>query len=396
MSTRSGLTDAVAPEDLRGAWNLSDEFGVKAAELAEFGWHCRDLGYQVARSALIPASSVDAAVHAARAPARRRYPRLPTTGCAPLDWREPAQRFADLTEPVLTGLAFPRRSLLRSSLVWRGTGARPPGLDTTVPFGATDRGSLLFDGVHKAYTELCRRRWQDTAPVTFGLIVSEFLAGRAEGTAYATSQELRVELGVTGRESVLAGSARALATTGVVGNRLAALLFGQLAEVAGEVPEASFVEIEFLLGTEWQLIPTQRRLLRAIPGGPAPFHSPRGFRGPVTDLRGMTRDRAELVRVMAGCRAAAVLVPILHDRLVDLFAVLWTLDREEELPAPGALVLLHGTESHAGMVTHLRWLASEILPSVPVYYLPSGSVPAGGREVTIDSDGVRVTYESRS
>ena len=384
----------VRPGELRETDAIAATFGVKAAELCEFTWMCTDLGYSVPQSWLVPTSLMDPAVMESHMPAPRRYAPLPDVDDPPTGWHAARQRFATLAETVLNGLPDRCGRLLRSSVLWPTAHPRPPGVDITVAADAADRAESLFGGVHKAYADLCRRRWGDDTPIRFGLILSDLATSVFQGTAYVTASRVGVELGADGVEPAHADSPQALAASGLVGLAVATTLFQQLIQLAATTGDDPAVEIEFLLDDATRLVPTQRRLLHRVPGGPAPFHSPARFHGPVIDLRAAPRHRSLLVRALTGGPGAGVIVPVSRSAVLDLFALLWTFDQEPQMPRPGAVILTYGAASPAGMATHLRWLVSALLPSTPVYYAPTRSIPTGHDRALISSDGVRLVYGS--
>ncbi|MBO3747345.1 hypothetical protein J5X84_14810 [Streptosporangiaceae bacterium NEAU-GS5] len=414
----------VTARPLGSARDLAAEFGVKAAELGEFAQRCADHGYAVPRSWLVPVSAVDRALapvrhatprlddgtpdrdapdHGAPEHDEPRYGVLPRPEAAPDGWARLAEECGMRLESLLAALPRPASALLRTSVTWPDPRARPPGIDVTVAADDGRRGARLWEGVHKAYAHLCRRLRGEAGPPRFGLMATERVPARFEGTAYVTPAGLAVEMGVLGGGSMLAGSPAEL--DGLVPAAVSARLFGQLAELAGDAPEGRLVEVEFLLDGDHRLVPAQRRELAM--NGLAPFHTPRKWAGPALDLRRVGRDVDVLRRSLAGGPGGpggpgepgepggsggsgqAVVLPLHDGSRLDLFALLWTLDREPGLPPPAALILTRDATSHAGMPTHLRWLAATMLNGTAIYYLPGHDVPDGLRRVSISSDGVR-------
>lgn len=393
MSSTAKTPELVSPESLRGSAGLAEQFGVKAAEMCEFGWTCADHGFSVPRSWLVPAADIDPLFEAADPPAPRTYGPLPAIDDPPSGWDAPTRRFVASAESALAGLPLDRCPLVRSSVTWPQGTPRPPGIDHSVVTDTISGVGALYAGVHRAYADLCRRRSGDP-PVRFGLVLTELLRPELDGTAYYSPESgLCVELGADGVDAVRADTPKALAAGGLVGPGTATGLFGRLSELIGAVPPGHFVELEFLLHNGNRFVPTQRRLLPRGPAGPAPFQSRARFAGQVLDLRGMARDVAGLT--LMECENTALVIPVSDGRAVDLFALLWTLDQRPQLPTPGAVILSYGARSPAGMVTHLRWLGCASRPGMPIYYAPTGSLPPGDGQVVITSDGVRLHYDFR-
>jgi hypothetical protein len=244
-------------------------------------------------------------------------------------------------------------------------------MDITVDLDWPSPGAALFEGVHKAYATLCRLRFHGPAP-QFGLLLTEKLTVRFDGTAYGNRDWAALEFGTAGGHSVLVRSAQELASCGIVERPTAELIFRTLADLLCVEPPDSLSEVEFLLDGELSFIATQQRRLERAPDGPAPFQTPGGFTGPATDLRG--RLPARLPDIAPGT-ASIVSVQ-------ELFGLLWI------GAAPGALVITRDRGSHAGMPTHLRWLASALLPRTPQFYLPDSQVAPGDGQITIVCDGI--------
>lgn len=391
-----------SPRELRGVQNLASEFGVKGAELCVFAWKCAELGYPFPQSWLLRAANVDLALGEARS-SEMAYAELFRPGRhTVLDYGAlpaPESTLGDLVsdhkicvrrlERVVATLPPLRRALLRSSVIWPAQAQRPPGVDVTVPSEDPNRAGRLYGGVHKAYAHLCHRRWS-VEIVRFALILSALVPVKFEGTAYITPTGIAIEFGAAGVQSVIATTPTELATSGMLGKRRATELFAHLAVLAGDATPGATVELEFLLDHGEQFVPVQRRVMPAATTARlAPFQSLSSFAGPATDLRGAHRDRRILRRALASSPESAFVLPVHQHHHLDVFALLWALDREPGLRHPRAVIVTRDERSHAGMPTHVRWLAAAMLPDTSIYYMPNQQVPCGDGRLRIVSDGVR-------
>ncbi|WP_144122617.1 hypothetical protein [Catellatospora sichuanensis] len=389
MAMRAPASARVHPHtELRGAPDLATRFGVKGAELCDFSWRCEQQGHPVPRTWLLPADALDEAL-TATADAAPGYPRLPSPEAAPARSQLRARTFAQATAPLLGTLPALPHSLVRSSVVWPGPGPRPPGMDITLFSDDPALGVRLWQGLHKAYAALCRRGRQP-GPVRCGLLLTERIALRWEGTAYVHPGGTAVEFGIGGQEPVLAGSPHELAATGLIGPALAEQIFKGSADLAA-ASMPNLVEIEFLVDAESRFVPTQHRVLAPGPSGPAPFHTPAEVRGPVVDLRGRPRSTAVLDAALRP--DAVVVLAARDDTAADLFSLLWAAAARPGAAHPAALVLTHDRGSHAGLRTHLRWLAAAMLPGTAHYYLPDRLVAPGARTGLAAADGVHARFE---
>ncbi|GLY26211.1 hypothetical protein [Micromonospora sp. NBRC 101691] len=383
------------PDEVRGDVDLRATFGVKAAELCEFGWRCRELGHPVPASWLLPVAALDPVLAdgplaAVRWPDGFAFPPLPgpeepprSAGAA----RWCAERLAPVLADLPTG-----PGLLRTSVVWPDPGRRPPGMDVTVSADGPLRALGLYQGVHKAYSDLCRRRWHGGEP-RFGVILTERVPVLLEGTAYVGPFGLAVEVGPGGAKAPVLGTTPSrIAASGLLSRSESVQLFDRLAELAGAVPVGQVAELEFLFDRDRRLVPTQRRMLPLLSQGPQPFHTPGTVHGEAVDLRSLPRDPQRLADTLDTAAGSIWVVAVADDVRTDLFALLWTLDRSPELPRPAALVLTRGDESQAGMPTHLRWLAALSLAGTQIRYLPDSAVARGDGPARTWADGVRADY----
>jgi hypothetical protein len=394
-----------AASELRGHANLETEFGVKAAELCDFSFRCAEQGYPQPASWLLPAAVVDSALHEITSSDADllTYPQLPNPEQPPPAIAAQSMAFAERVPMILGDWPLLRSALIRTSVLWPEPAQRPPGVDITTA-GRDERWARhLYEGVHKAYADLCRRRWSGGQP-TFGMILTERLRVHYDGTAYACSADggdlasIVLEFNIPGRVSVIAATPADLAAASPLSQACAGELFTRLSDLVGTIPADSMVELEFLFEDSNHLIPVQRRVLTHTRHNPAPFQSRGEYAGRIVDLRTVER-RADVIRkAVADADDAALVVAVRDDRHADLFALLWLLADQPELRRPAALVLVRGCGSQAGLPTHLRWLAAAMLPESGIFYLPDWVVPADcRRRLRLSSrDGATVRFSKET
>ncbi len=381
--------------------------GTKAADYLECIWTYSDVGAHFPRCDFLSTVFLDELYRDRAAPEVDPVPEAPALLPRHDDVPAAAARLgADAAQALLEQELWPgdmASAFVRTSLVWQGGGRPPfPGIDsraTIVDGGA--RLPLLAQMVselYRAYTTFCFELAGlpvvDARPA--GMMFSEVVdAVNMEGVAFIWEDAIRIDASSARWGPICAQDHRAFVQATM--DPQSARSIGRILDGIREHRKpGSLLEAEFLIDSSERFHLVQVRQLSDVEapslGRPGMvFHTPGSAAGRVVDLRNVTRHGADTFEVLAEASGPGRILVVrdIHHDVLDGFAVGSAICRGH-VPAPDAIILTYGKNSHTGMPTHLRWTLAAALPQLLLLRVPEPEAPTSGAVVRVETDGVDV------